>query len=136
MIQRQVSSFERVGDYDPVTLMLVLLYAIIMGLKRVHKTEILQYNGTLLKFLGLYRFPDRSTLRRFLKRLRPQSIRQIVTLHDRLRVLLFRSPGSRTSLILDLDSVVLVVYGLKTRRPSRLQPEETGTTLISSSARI
>jgi len=126
MIQRQVSSFEHVGDYDPATLLLVFLYAIIMGLKRVHKTEILQYNGAFLKLLGLHRFPDRSTLRRFLKRLQPQSIRQIVTLHDRLRHLLFRSPGSRTSLVFDLDSVVLVVYGRKQGAQVGYNPKKPG----------
>jgi hypothetical protein len=126
MVQRQVSSFEHVGDYDPATLLLVLLYAIIMGLKRVHKTAILQYNGTFLRLLGLPRFPDQSTLRRFLKRLRPQAIRQIVTLHDRFRRLLFRSPWPRTSLIFDLDSVVLVVYGRKQFAQVGYNPKKPG----------
>lgn len=126
MIQRQVNSVERVGDYDPATLFLILLYAIIMGLKRIHKTEILQYNGTFLKLLGLCRFPNRSTLRRFLKRLRPQSIRQVVTLHDRLRSRLFHSPWSRTSLVLDLDSVVLVIYGRKQGAQVGYNPKKPG----------
>ena len=56
-----------------------------MVLRRINKTDILQYNGALLEMLGLERFPDQSTLRRFLKRLPPESIRQLVRLHDSLR---------------------------------------------------
>src|SRR5215469_6687531 len=53
--------------YHPSDLVLALLYAIMAGLRRINKTDILQYNGTFLPLLGLCRFPDQSTLRRFLK---------------------------------------------------------------------
>ena len=79
--------------------------------RRINKTEILQYNGVFLSLLGLPRFPDQSTLRRFLKRLPPKSYPQLVALHDQLRAKLFVLPRTRTSLIFDLDSVVLTVYG-------------------------
>jgi len=39
------------------------------------QTEILQYNGVFLSLLGFSKFPDQSTLRRFLKRLPPKTIR-------------------------------------------------------------
>jgi len=77
------------------------------GLRRVNKTEILQYNGTFLSLLGLSRFPDQSTLRRFLQRMSTHSVRQLV----RLRAQLFALPRRRTTLPFDLDSVVLTVYG-------------------------
>jgi|GEM_PF-411887 len=73
--------------------------------------EILQYNGAFLSLLGLSRFPNQSTFRRFLKRLSPKAIRQLVRLHDQLRAKLFALPKSRSSLIFDLDSVVLIIYG-------------------------
>jgi hypothetical protein len=98
-------------DYQASDLILALLYAIMAGLRRINKTEILQYNGTFLSLLGLSRFPDQSTLRRFLKRMSPRSIRQLVSLHDQLRAQLFPLPRRRTSLVFDLDSVVLSVYG-------------------------
>jgi len=60
---------------SPLGAVLALLYAIIMGLRRINKTDILQYNGAFLEMLGLKRFPDQSTLRRFLKRLSAKSIR-------------------------------------------------------------
>ena len=111
MIRRRLHFGRRSFDYDPATLTMALLYAIIMGLKRVNKTEILQYNGAFLRLLGLRRFPDQATLRRFLRQLSPKQIRRLVLLHDQLRQQLSAGPPSRTSLVLDLDSVVLVVYG-------------------------
>jgi hypothetical protein len=82
-----------------------------VGLDRINATQILQYNGAFQRIVGLPRFPNATALRRFLKRLRPRHIRQLVRLHDQLRQALFARPRPRTSLVLDLDSVVLVIYG-------------------------
>jgi hypothetical protein len=111
LIQRYVSVRRRTGTYGTAELILALLYAIIMRLPRISKTDILQYNGAFLEMLGLKRFPDQTSLRRFLKRLPPKSIRQIARLHDSLRAYLFALPYVRHSLVFDLDSTVLIVYG-------------------------
>lgn len=111
LLQRSVQISHRNADYLPSDMILALLYAIMAGLRRINKTEILQYNGAFLSLLGLSRFPDQSTLRRFLKRLSPKAIRQLVALHDQLRARLFILPKPRTTLIFDLDSVVLTIYG-------------------------
>ena len=111
LLQDYVRPSQRHSHYHPSELILALLYAIIMGLRRINKTDILQYNGAFLEMLGLKRFPDQSTLRRFLKRLSPKSIRQFARLHDSLRAHLFALPQQRTSLVFDLDSTVLIVYG-------------------------
>ncbi len=111
LLQKHMYKVRRTGTYHPAELILVLLYAIIMGLRRINKTDILQYNGAFLEMLGLKRFPDQSTLRRFLKSLPPKSIRQFVRLHDSLRAYLFALPQRRHSLTFDLDSTVLIVYG-------------------------
>ena len=111
LLQRSLRLPQRNSDYHPSDLILALLYAIMAGLRRINKTDILQYNGTFLSLLGLSRFPDQSTLRRFLKRMPPQVIRQLVALHDYLRAKLFPLPKPRTTLTFDLDSVVLTIYG-------------------------
>jgi len=110
-LQRYLHLKQHPGDYPPHELILALLFAIIMGLRRINKTEILQYNGAFLEMLGLERFPDQTALRRFLKRLSPEDIRQLARLHDSLRAWLFELPEPRHSLVFDVDSVVLVVYG-------------------------
>jgi hypothetical protein len=103
--------FSTQRDSLPSDLILTLLYSVMAGLRRINKIEILQYNGVYLSLLGLSRFPDQSTLRRFLKRLTPKAIRQLVALHDQLRAKLFAMPTPRTTLTFDLDSVVLTSYG-------------------------
>lgn len=110
-LQNYVKIPQRQGDYTPADLILALLYALAAGLRRINKTELLQYNGTFVDLLGLTRFPDESSLRRFLRRLPTQAIRQLATLHDRLRAQLFGLPQAPSSLIFDLDSVVLTLYG-------------------------
>ena len=111
LLQGYVRPSQGHSQYRPSELVLALLYAVIMGLRRINKTDILQYNGAFLEMLGLKRFPDQSTLRRFLKRLPPKSIRQFARLHDSLRAHLFALPRQRTSLVFDVDSTVLIVYG-------------------------
>src|SRR6516162_774913 len=111
LLQQSLRISQRNADYHPCDLVLALLYIIMAGLRRINKTEILQYNGTFLSLLGLPRFPDQSTLRRFLKRMSTRSVRQLVSLHDQLRAQLFPLPRRRTTLTFDLDSVVLTVYG-------------------------
>lgn len=111
LLQRDLSIAHRSGDFQPADLFVAMLYILVAGLRRVSKTEILQYNGVFLSLLGLERFPYASSLRRFLHRLQPQAVRQLVRLHDRLRSRLFALPHSASALTFDLDSVVLTVYG-------------------------
>jgi len=111
LLQRCLRPVPRSRDYQPAELLLALLYAIIVGLDRINATQILQYNGAFQQIVGLPQFPNATTLRRFLKRLRSRHIRQLVRLHDQLRQALFGQPRPRSSVVLDLDSVVLVIYG-------------------------
>ena len=110
-LQRRVQMPQCQGDYVPADLILALLYAVIAGLRRINKTELLQYNGTFLDLLGLKRFPNETTLRRFLQGLTPRSVRQLVSLHDWLCTQLGALPVARASLIFAVDSVVLTRYG-------------------------
>ena len=111
LIHKYVSINQRDSLYHPTDVFLALLFSVILGLRRLNKTDILQYNGAFLDMLGLERFPDQSTLRRFLKRLPGNTIRQWVRLHDSLRAHLFPLPRPRTSLVFDIDSSVFVIYG-------------------------
>lgn len=126
LLQRYIGFNQRSSSFHPSELVLALMYAIIMGLRRINKTEILQYNGVFLEMLGLNRFPDQSTLRRFLKRLSPKAIRQLVRLHDSLRFQLFSLPKPRSSLVLDLDSVVITVYGKQQGARMGYNPKKPG----------
>ncbi len=117
---------QRNQDYHPSEVILALMFAIIMGLRRINKTEILQYNGAFLEMLGLHRFPDQTTLRRFLKRLPSHLIRKLVRLHDSFRTHLFARPTPRTTLVFDVDSVVIVIYGKQERARVGYNPKKPG----------
>ena len=112
--------------YATAEMILALLYSIIMGLRRINKTEILQYNGSFLLMLGLSRFPDQSTIRRMLARLLPRDIHQIVRLHDSLRAQLFALPYKRHSLVFDIDSIVVVLYGKQENAKVGYNPKKRG----------
>jgi hypothetical protein len=126
LLQRHVRTEFRQGPYQSAELFLSLLYAMIMGLRRINKTEILQYNGAFLEMLGLERFPDQATLRRFLKRLSPKTIRQLGRLHDSLRAHLFARPSFPSTLTFDIDSVVITVYGKQQGAQVGYNPKKHG----------
>src|SRR5689334_6763288 len=73
-LERILRGTPRWVDFHPADLILVFLYALIAGLPRVNKTQMLQYNGLFRSLVGLERFPDRTALRRFLHRLPPKAI--------------------------------------------------------------
>jgi hypothetical protein len=125
-LQRQIKLSQRNADYAPADLFLALIFAVIVGLRRINKTQLLQYNGAFLDLLGLERFPDQTTLRRFLQRLGPQTIRQLVSLHDWLRAQFFSRPKPPAGLIFDLDSVVLTLYGQQQGAHVGYNPKKKG----------
>jgi hypothetical protein len=110
-LQRILRAAPAWTDFDPVDLVLMILFLLIAGVQRFNKSDKLQYDGFFLSLLGLESLPDETSIRRFLKRLSPDAIRQIVRLHDQLRRDLFARPRSRSSLEFHLDSVVLTLYG-------------------------
>jgi Transposase DDE domain group 1 len=125
-LQRILKSAPHWVDYRPEDLILTFLYVLIAGIQRVNKTEILQYDGLLLALIGLKKFPDQTTLRRFLQRLPPPAIREFVRLHDRLRTELFANPASRTQLEFHMDSVVLTLYGKQQGARKGYNPRKKG----------
>jgi hypothetical protein len=81
------------SEFDPLDLILLLLFLLIVGVQRINKSDKLQYDGFFLSLLGVEQVPDQSTLRRFLQRLSPEAIRQLVRGHDQLRRDLFTLPN-------------------------------------------
>ena len=125
-LQNYVRLPQRNGDFTCADLIWALLYAVSAGRRRINKTELLQYNGTFLDLLGLARFPDPSTLRRFLQRMTPQSVRQLVALHDGFRSRFSALPQGASSLTFDLDSVVLTLYGQQQGARIGYNPKKKG----------
>jgi len=125
-LQTYVKFPKRIGDYHPAELILTIIYLIIAGVPRIHKTKSLQYNGSMPNLIGIKKFPDSTTLRRFLHSLTPKTIRQIVRIHDLLRQKLFSIPQPRWSVVFDIDPTVLTVYGKQQRARVGYNPKKRG----------
>lgn len=99
---------QRNTSYTLSDSVLAILYPIILGLGRIETTRLLQRNGVFQYITGLPTYPDPTSLRRFLARLGKQGLPALDRLHQRLRA---GFAGCPSSVILDLDTTVLTVYG-------------------------
>lgn len=126
ILQKYVKLRQKNNRYTTGELLLALLHTIIAGLGRLNSTHILQYNGSFQAIVGLKNFPNVTTLRRFLLRLTPQALKQILSVHDRLRQKIFSYPKNPTSVILDFDSTILTVYGRLEKATRGYNPHKPG----------
>ncbi len=126
LLYSNIKSWNRYIDYHPAELILIIIYTIIIGILRLSGTRILQYNGSFQKFLGLKSFPHASRLNRFLISLDKKTIIRINRIHDQLRLKFFHKPKNRTSVIFDVDSTVLTVYGSQEGAKIGFNPHKRG----------
>lgn len=111
LLGRRVWFSQRNNRYSVGESLLALLYPIILGLGRIETTQLLRRNGVFQYLTGLPAYPDPQTLRRFLLRFAEEGREPLVRLHDDLRTTLLQQPAPPRSVIFDLDSTVLTVYG-------------------------
>ena len=78
---------------------------------RIYDTRIIQYNGCFQELLGLKRIPEAFDLERILEENNLAESQGIIRVHDLLRRKIWNLPHSSSSLIFDLDSTVLPVFG-------------------------
>jgi hypothetical protein len=98
-------------EYQPVDLFLSHVFSIVAGLGRIENTQSLVHNGLIPPLLGFSDFPHRDTLRTFLLRFGPNSLRSLQTVHDRFRTELFRRLNLLYSATVDADTTTLMTYG-------------------------
>lgn len=111
LISQRIKFKQRNNRYSLSESLLALIYPMTLGLERIETTHLLRQNGVFQYLTGLPSYPNPTALRRFLIRLPPQVLSQICQLHNYLLRHMTQIPKPRTSLILDLDSTVLTVYG-------------------------
>jgi hypothetical protein len=102
---------QRNNHYAVTELIFSLLYPIILGLSRIEISKLLGHNGVFKLLIGLNRFPNPATLRRFLIRGSKELLPQFVRLHDHLRKYFINLIVPEKRLLLDVDSTVCTVYG-------------------------
>ena len=98
-------------SYHPADLFLAHVFAIVAGIGRIENAQSLTHNGLLPPLLGLPDFPHRDTLRSFLWRFDPRSLRSLQSAHDKLRTKLFQRLNILYNAIVDADTTTLITYG-------------------------
>lgn len=126
LLAHHVRFDQRNNRYAVSESLLALLYPIILGLGRIETTRLLQHNGVFQYLTGLPTYPDPQTLRRFLVRFGDAGLQRFLALHDGLRVRLLSQPRPPATLILDLDTTVLTVYGRQERAAVGFNPKRRG----------
>ena len=81
-IRRFLQTLVRWPEYDyrgyhPADLFLAHVFSIVVGLGRIENTQCLIHNGLIPPLLGMNDFPHRHTLRTFLLRFGPESLRSL-----------------------------------------------------------
>lgn len=105
---------------------LAILYPIILGLGRIETNILLQQNGVFQYLASLPTYPNPTTLRRFLERFGSRGLAAFQNLHDRFRGYFLSKPHVPTSVIFDLDTKVLTVYGQQQGAKVGFNPKKRG----------
>lgn len=125
-LQKYVKFYQRNQEYQTAEFILVLIYAIILGIGRIENIQFLQSNGVFKKIIGIQKLPDTTAIRRFLYRLPPKTIRQIVKVHNIIQKAIFCILHTKTSVTFDIDGTVLTVYGKQQRAKVGYNPKRKG----------
>lgn len=105
---------------------LAIVYPIILGLGRIETNILLQQNGVFQHLASLPTYPNPTTLRRFLDRFGSRGLTAFQNLHDRFRNQFLRKPDPLSSIIFDLDTKVLTVYGQQQGARVGFNPKKRG----------
>jgi len=125
-LQNYVKTHQTKQKYQTAEFLLILIYSIILNIKRIEDIKYLQTNGVTKKLIGIEQIPDNSAIRRFLYSLRPDAIRQIVRVHNLIQRKIFLKIHTKTSITLDIDGTVLTVFGKQQRSKVGFNPKRKG----------
>ena len=126
LFTRELHLVQRNHRYSVGEMLLALLYPIILGLERIETTQLLRQNGVFQYITGLSRYPEATTLRRFLLRVAPVALPKLRLLHDRLLARMTLQSRRPTRLFFVVDSTVLVVYGQQEQAGIGYNPQKRG----------
>ncbi|MGE5444765.1 MAG: IS1380 family transposase [Ignavibacteriales bacterium] len=120
LIEKRESKFSVGG------MLVCLLYAVILDLKRQSDTLMLRLDKVFQKIAGLDDYPAQSTISRFLKRFRVETAKAIAEVNYFLLMKARRDFEGWSKITLDLDSHVRTVYGNQQRASVGYNPKKPG----------
>jgi len=123
----QTVRFQQLNNrYSISDSILAILYPLILGLGRIETNILLQQNGVFQYLASLPTYPDPTTLRRFLERFGSRGLTAFQNLHDRFCGRFLMEPNPLSSVIFDLDTKVLTVYGQQQGAKVGFNPKKRG----------
>src|SRR3989338_323731 len=125
-LQTYIKFTQQNQKYQTAEFIVLLIYTIILGIGSIENIRFLQINGVFKKIMGIQKLPNTTVIRRFLYRLTPNSIRQIVKVHNMIQKKIFLSQHTKTSITFDIDGTVLTVYGDHERAKVGYNPKKRG----------
>jgi hypothetical protein len=125
-LAQHVRISQRNNRYTVGEMVLAILYPVILGLERLEVTHLLRQNGIFQYLSGLRRYPDATSLRRFLFRCAPDLLPKLSRLHDNYLKRMILRPKPLTRFIFDLDSTVLTLYGKQEHAKVGYNPKKPG----------
>lgn len=125
-LQSYVKFKHKGQTYQTAEFILILIYMVIVGIGRIENSRNLGYNGVIKRILGIKRFPHPTAIRRFLYRLTPSAIRQIVRVQNIVQIKTFRILHRKTSITFDIDGSVLTAYGRQEKTRIGYNPKRKG----------
>ncbi len=102
---------KRDGKFSVGGMLICLIYALILDMKRQSDTLMLRLDKVFQKIAGLDDYPAQSTISRFLKRFRVETAKAIAEVNYFLLMKARRDFEGWSKITLDLDSHVRTVYG-------------------------
>ncbi len=125
-LQSYIKIHQKKQKYQTAEFLLILIYTIVLGIKRIESIKYLRSNGVTQKLIGIEQIPDTTAIRRFLYSLTPNAIRQIVRVHNLIQKKIFLKLHTKTSITFDIDGTVLTVFGKQQRAKVGFNPKRRG----------
>jgi Transposase DDE domain group 1 len=117
---------KRENKFSVGEMMVSLLYAVILDMKRQSDTLMLRLDKVFQKIAGLDGYPVQSTISRFLKRFRVETAKGIARVNNSLLMKARKDFEGWSKITLDLDSHVRTVYGNQQRASVGYNPKKPG----------
>lgn len=125
-LQTYIKFTQQNQKYQTAEFIVLLIYTIILGIGRIENIRFLQINGVFKKIMGIQKLPNTTVIRRFLYRLTPTAIRQIVKVHNIIQKKIFLALHTKTSVTFDVDGTVLTIYGNQQKAKVGYNPTKRG----------
>jgi hypothetical protein len=125
-LENAVTIEKRDSRFSVGGMLVCLLYAVILDMKRQSDTLMLRLDKVFQKIAGLDDYPVQSTISRFLKRFRVDTAKGIANVNHSLLMKARRDFEGWDKITLDLDSHVRTAYGHQQRSSVGYNPKKSG----------